>query len=281
MTDHAAEVLETLRNLVKFDLRTLFDGNNSLLPPALWPQEAALAITSITSREIWSGTGQDRTLVGIEHKLRLSDRIKAVELALKEAGVLSPDRVPPEELEPDDMSDAQIMQRLRELYRVDNRKSRWATATDAEIDSDFAEICEAYDERRPGVRSNATETTPAAVQRYLPAPPRCHLGLWEDPHRRRPHRLRKRLGKRFCRMIRRNRSFNSRSIRDSSVAASISMRWVCISGGGDDAAPGPFGEASALAVVLRCRDGGIHLDRQSEPHCLCGLHRGADASCSS
>jgi hypothetical protein len=167
VTSRTDEVLETLRSLVKFDMRALFDGNNSLLPPSLWPQEAALAITSIVSREIWSGSGQDRTLVGIEHKLRLSDRIKAVELALKELGMLT-DRQPP--TNPDDMTDQQIAHVLYEV--VSSRvPAGWEHKTDEEIDRDFARIVAAYDERRPGIREHATKSPPAVV-RMLPAPPR-------------------------------------------------------------------------------------------------------------
>jgi hypothetical protein len=92
MSDHdrLAETLATLRSLCSFDVRTLFNADGSLLPAQLWPSEASLAIVGITSRELF----QEGRLVGVEHKVRLSDRTKALALSLQELGLLT-DRLPP------------------------------------------------------------------------------------------------------------------------------------------------------------------------------------------
>jgi hypothetical protein len=157
------EILQTLRSLVRWDARTIFDEHsNALLPPSRWPAEASLAITSVTSRELYAGSGANRILVGMEHSVRFSDRIRALELAMREAGLFA-DRLPL--TDPSEMTDQQIAHVLYEV--VSSRApASWENKTDAEIDADYARITTCYDERRPGVRLNTPpETPPAPVQR--------------------------------------------------------------------------------------------------------------------
>jgi hypothetical protein len=62
-TQRLTELINTLTAMAHFDPRSLFDTNNSLKPVQLWPREAALAVSAITSRELFAGSGQDRVQV--------------------------------------------------------------------------------------------------------------------------------------------------------------------------------------------------------------------------
>jgi hypothetical protein len=154
VSERLDEILSTLRTLVSFDVRTLFDNNSALLPVALWPAGASLAVSSIQSRELFSGYGDNRVLIGVKHNVKLSDRVKALQLAMAEAGLLT-DRPPPPGREPigavtyeviEQMTDAELAHRLvaTALSRA-GTPSPWEDATDAEIDADFAKIVACYD----------------------------------------------------------------------------------------------------------------------------------------
>jgi hypothetical protein len=108
------EILRKLRSLVSFDLRSLFDTNNAVLPVAEWPDEASLVVTNISSRELFDGAGPDRVLIGVEHKVRLSDRIRAVELAMKQQGLFAePPADPADDHRPvDQLTDAELADRI-------------------------------------------------------------------------------------------------------------------------------------------------------------------------
>jgi hypothetical protein len=169
MSDHdrLTATLATLQSLVAFDVRTLFDDRGSLLPAQLWPSEASLAITSIVSRELFS----EGRLCGVEHRVKLSDRTKAVELALKELGSFA-DPVPlPETV--DEMSDAELAARIRELHGPTGPHS-WETAEPEAIDRDMARLIAAYRLLRPDAFIDAKNPAQGAPQRLLSPPsPEC------------------------------------------------------------------------------------------------------------
>jgi hypothetical protein len=171
MTSRADEVLEKLMGLVRADPRSMFDENNAVLPPELWPDEIASCITSFTSRDIWT---PDRVLIGRAWTVKLSDKIRALELTLRESGLLNPNKLPPRDL--DDLSDRELITRVEYCIvnggRVDIATS-WAVLSDEQIDKDFQKIVDTYDKLRPGVRLNSAPESPAEPrQRYLPPPTR-------------------------------------------------------------------------------------------------------------
>jgi hypothetical protein len=176
------EILDTLRSLVRFDVRTLYDANNALKPVQLWPKEASLAVAAITSRELFAGSGDNRVLIGVEHSVKLSDRTRALQLAMTEAGLFA-ERLPPP-ADPAEMSDSDLIRTI-EYHVIDgNHASRWETMTDAQIDYDFAKIVACYDERRPGAREHAATPPHAPVppgQRLLPPPVEPPLPPAEPP----------------------------------------------------------------------------------------------------
>jgi hypothetical protein len=166
--DRLTETLATLRSLVAFDIRTLFDDRGSLLPAQLWPSEASLAITSIVSRELF----QDGRLVGVEHRAKFSDRVRALELSLKELGALVEREPPP--TDPDEMSDAELAARIRELHGPTGPHS-WEAAEPERIDADMRSLISAYRLLRPDVVIDAKNppekaTAMRGARLALPAP---------------------------------------------------------------------------------------------------------------
>jgi hypothetical protein len=169
-TQRLTELINTLTAMAHFDPRSLFDTNNSLKPVQLWPREAALAVSAITSRELFAGSGQDRVLIGVEHTVKLSDRTKALELSLRELGAFA-DRIPPPS-DPSQMTDAELI-RTVEYHLVDGHTaSKWEAMSDAQVIEDYRRITEAFDRRCPGARipDPAPPQRPPGAQLALPAP---------------------------------------------------------------------------------------------------------------
>jgi hypothetical protein len=188
------EILQTLRSLVNWDVRSLFDERtDAVRPPSKWPAEASLAVTGVTSRELYAGSGPDRILVGVERTLRFSDRIRALHLAMQEAGLFA-ERIPPP-ADPAEMTDAELIRTVEYHVLEGHTASKWETMSDAQIDHDFSLICAAYDARRPGARQSHPEppqrprSAPAA--RALPCP-RLSVPPRKTPRHSRPQRLRSR-----------------------------------------------------------------------------------------
>lgn len=78
------EVLDTLRKIARFDIRTLYDDKGALLHPKDWPKEAAWAVSGVDSQELFEWTGDKgdkaRELVGYAKKVKLRDNLKAFEM---------------------------------------------------------------------------------------------------------------------------------------------------------------------------------------------------------
>jgi phage terminase small subunit len=73
-------VLLELAKLANSDLRRLFNANGELLPPSEWPDDVALAVSSVEVEELFDGYGQDRTQIGYTKKVKFWDKPKALEL---------------------------------------------------------------------------------------------------------------------------------------------------------------------------------------------------------
>lgn len=78
------EVLDTLRKIARFDIRTLYDDKGALLHPKEWPKEAAFAVSAVDCDELFEWTGEkgdkSRELVGYAKKVKLRDNLKAFEM---------------------------------------------------------------------------------------------------------------------------------------------------------------------------------------------------------
>lgn len=81
-------VLKRLVEEADADLADLYDENNHLKPidewPAIWRKGL---VAGVETEQLFEGSGVDRRPVGVVKKLRLSDRIKRIELIGKHIGV--------------------------------------------------------------------------------------------------------------------------------------------------------------------------------------------------
>lgn len=80
--------LQLARQLVAIavaDVRQFYDANGNLRPVSEWPDELAACIQQLESEEEFDTLGRDRSLEpsGYTRKLKLHDKIKAIELIAK------------------------------------------------------------------------------------------------------------------------------------------------------------------------------------------------------
>lgn len=73
-------VLQELRSIALIDVRRLYDDNGNLLPVGSWPEDVAKAVAGIEVSEEWAGKGDNRAQVGELKKVRMNDKLKALEL---------------------------------------------------------------------------------------------------------------------------------------------------------------------------------------------------------
>ncbi len=84
----AAWVLKRLADEATADVADLYDDNNNLKPVKEWPliwRQGLVAGVEIDA--LFEGVGEDREQVGFTKKVRLSDRLKRLELIGKHIGV--------------------------------------------------------------------------------------------------------------------------------------------------------------------------------------------------
>lgn len=85
---HADRVLTEIARVAFSDLRKLYNEDGSLKLPSEWDDDEAAAIAGVEVLEEFSGRGEDRTLVGFTKKVRVFDKIKALELLSKHLGII-------------------------------------------------------------------------------------------------------------------------------------------------------------------------------------------------
>lgn len=81
-------VLERLAEEALADLGDIFDDDGELLPITEWPMIWRQGLVAgIEVEELFAGRGESRALIGRVRKIKLSDRIKRIELIGKHIGV--------------------------------------------------------------------------------------------------------------------------------------------------------------------------------------------------
>ena len=81
-------VLKRLTDEVNADLADLYDDDGKMLPVEDWPLIFRTGLVSgIETEELFEGVGKERVQVGIVRKIKLSDRIKRLELIGKHVAV--------------------------------------------------------------------------------------------------------------------------------------------------------------------------------------------------
>lgn len=81
-------VLGEARLLARFDLRKLYDKNGRLKNIADLDAETARAVQGIDTDELFEGTGKEREQVGETKKVKLWDKLKAMEMIMKHRGLV-------------------------------------------------------------------------------------------------------------------------------------------------------------------------------------------------
>ncbi len=73
-------VLGELLKLANSDLRKLFNDDGALKPQSEWPDDIAVAVSSVEIDEIWEGFGADRVVIGQNKKVKFWDKTKSLEM---------------------------------------------------------------------------------------------------------------------------------------------------------------------------------------------------------
>lgn len=81
-------VLGEARLLARFDLRQLYEKDGSLKNVADLDPQTARAVQSIDVDELFEGTGKEREQVGFTKKVKLWDKMKALEQLMKNRGLV-------------------------------------------------------------------------------------------------------------------------------------------------------------------------------------------------
>ncbi|MGH8443894.1 MAG: terminase small subunit [Solimonas sp.] len=82
------EVLARITRIARFDARDLFDENGALKPMAQWSEDAVAAVVGVEVQQPSRTAGE---AAGTLRKVKLADRVKALELLGKHHGVFEAD----------------------------------------------------------------------------------------------------------------------------------------------------------------------------------------------
>lgn len=82
-------ILRELRAIGAFDIRQLLADDGSVLPVSQWPADAAKAVAAIEVYEEFAGQGLDRAKIGETKRLKIVDKLKALELQAKNLAMLT------------------------------------------------------------------------------------------------------------------------------------------------------------------------------------------------
>jgi phage terminase small subunit len=73
-------VVKELLKHATIDLQDAYDENGNLLPIAEWPEPLRKAVIQIETEELFDGRGKDRERIGTAKTIKITDRIRALEL---------------------------------------------------------------------------------------------------------------------------------------------------------------------------------------------------------
>lgn len=80
-------VLQEIQLIGTVDIRRAYDQSGALLPVNQMPDDVAVAVASVEVDELYEGFGRDREHIGETKKLKLIDKLKALELMGKNFGM--------------------------------------------------------------------------------------------------------------------------------------------------------------------------------------------------
>lgn len=105
---------QELVRLIRSDLRRLFREDGSMLAPHEWPDDVAASVSGVDVTEEYEGTGESRKLVGHTKKVKIWDKVAALNLAAKRLRLLSDTSI---NLNFHDVPDAHVDARIQAVMR--------------------------------------------------------------------------------------------------------------------------------------------------------------------
>lgn len=81
-------LLQEIRAVSFVDIRQLFNEDHSIKKPSEWPDDIAAAIAGVETDELFEGTGAERRHIGETKKVKLFDKLKALEMLGRDLGRL-------------------------------------------------------------------------------------------------------------------------------------------------------------------------------------------------
>ena len=85
---HSERVLQEVARVGLSDLRKVYNDNGTLKAPHEWSDEAAAMIAGVEVLEEFNGKGKNRKLTGYTKKVRVFDKVRALELLSKYLGII-------------------------------------------------------------------------------------------------------------------------------------------------------------------------------------------------
>jgi len=73
-------ILNELKDIGLADIRAAYDSNNTLLPVSQWPAALARTVQAVEVQEDWEGQGSNRIKIGETKRLKMWDKLRALEL---------------------------------------------------------------------------------------------------------------------------------------------------------------------------------------------------------
>ena len=84
---YEAEIYRQIRQVALTDIRDAFNDDGTLKSIKDMPAHIAQAIASIDNDELFAGSGKDREKIGDTKKIKLYDKLKAIEMLGKQIGM--------------------------------------------------------------------------------------------------------------------------------------------------------------------------------------------------
>lgn len=83
----AARTIAELGRIAFADIRGLFNKDGALKPVSQWPDDLARAIAALDTDELFDGRGRRRQRIGLARKVRLADKLRALEMLGRSFGL--------------------------------------------------------------------------------------------------------------------------------------------------------------------------------------------------
>lgn len=73
-------ILDEIKSIGLVDIRQAYDDTGRMLDPKEWPDSLARAVAAVETSEEYSGKGDSRELIGFTKRIKMNDKLKALEL---------------------------------------------------------------------------------------------------------------------------------------------------------------------------------------------------------